>query len=89
MRRLLWVARQEMKVTQIRMVVMEVVSPVAQWLRICLQCRRLRRPRFDPWVSKIPWRRAQQPTPVFLLQESQTEEPGWLQSIGLQRVRHD
>ena len=22
--------------------------------------------RFDPWVRKIPWRRAQQPTPVFL-----------------------
>jgi len=27
------------------------------------QCRR---PGFDPWVRKIPWRRAQQPTPVFL-----------------------
>jgi len=21
---------------------------------------------FDPWVMKIPWRRAWQPTPVFL-----------------------
>ena len=21
---------------------------------------------FDPWVGKIPWRRKQQPTPVFL-----------------------
>ena len=29
----------------------------------CLQCRR---PRFDPWVGKIPWRRKQQPTPVLL-----------------------
>ena len=27
------------------------------------QCRR---PRFHPWVWKIPWRRARQPTPVFL-----------------------
>ena len=27
------------------------------------QCRR---PRFDPWVGKIPWRRKRQPTPVFL-----------------------
>ena len=27
------------------------------------QCRR---GRFDPWVWKIPWRRAWQPTPVFL-----------------------
>ena len=25
-----------------------------------------RRYRFDPWVRKIPWRRAWQPTPVFL-----------------------
>ena len=23
-------------------------------------------PRFDPWVGKIPWRRAWQTTPVFL-----------------------
>ena len=26
----------------------------------------IRRPGFDPWVGKIPWRRAWQPTPVFL-----------------------
>ena len=25
-----------------------------------------RRPRFDPWVRKIPWRRKWQPTSVFL-----------------------
>ena len=25
---------------------------------------------FDPWVGKIPWRRALQPTPVFLPGES-------------------
>ena len=25
-----------------------------------------RRPGFDPWVGKIPWRRAWLPTPVFL-----------------------
>ena len=24
---------------------------------------------FDPWVRKIPWRRAWQPTPVFLPEE--------------------
>ena len=23
------------------------------------------RPRFDPWVGKIPWRRERLPTPVF------------------------
>ena len=33
----------------------------------CLQCRR---PRFGPWVGKIPWRREWQPTPVFLPGES-------------------
>ena len=30
------------------------------------QCRRRKQCRFDPWVGKIPWRRAWQPTPVFL-----------------------
>ena len=30
---------------------------------LCLQCRRH---VFDPWVGKIPFRRAWQPTPVFL-----------------------
>ena len=25
---------------------------------------------FDPWVGKIPWRRAWQPTPVFLPEKS-------------------
>ena len=30
---------------------------------VCLQCRK---PRFDPWVRKIPWWRKWQPTPVFL-----------------------
>ena len=28
---------------------------------------------FDPWVGKIPWRRAWQPTPVFLPGESREE----------------
>ena len=53
------------------------------------QYRRRKGLGFDPWVRKIPWRRAWQPTPVFLPGESPwTEEPGGLQSIGLQRVRH-
>ena len=34
-----------------------------RWYKICLQCRRL---GFDPGVSKIPWRREWQPSPVFL-----------------------
>ena len=34
------------------------------------QCRRHKRHGFDPWVGKIPCRRAWQPTPVFLPGES-------------------
>ena len=30
------------------------------------QCRRHKSCEFDPWVGKIPWRRAWQSTPVFL-----------------------
>ena len=43
-----------------------------------------------PESEKIPWRRARQHTPIFLPGESHgQEEPGGLQSIGSQRVRHD
>ena len=50
------------------------------------QCRRF---RFNSWVGKIPWSRKQQPTPVFLPGEIPwMEEPGGLQSIGLQRIGH-
>ena len=34
-----------------------------KWKRGCLQCRK---PRFNPWVGKVPWRKEWQPTPVFL-----------------------
>ena len=47
------------------------------------QRRSHRRHRFDPWIRKIPWRKAWQPTPVFLPGESPwTEGPGGLQSLG-------
>ena len=53
------------------------------------QCRRYKRHVFDPWVGKIPWRRAWQPTPVFLPGESPwPEEPGGLWSTGSYGVRH-
>ena len=48
------------------------------WLRqysVCLQCGK---PRFDPWVGKIPWRRKWQPTPVLLLGKSH----GWRRPVG-------
>ena len=37
------------------------------------QCRRCRRPGFETWVEKIPWRRKWQPTPVFLPGESHVQ----------------
>ena len=55
------------------------------------QCMRQKRCRFGPCVGEIPWKRAWQPTPVFLPGESH----GWrslagsIGSIGSQRVRHD
>ena len=48
------------------------------------RCGRLRRPGFNPWVGKILWRRACQPTPVFLPGVIPwTEEPGGLWSTGV------
>ena len=42
---------------------------------ICLQCGR---PRFNPWVGKILWRRKWQPTPVLLPGKSH----GWRSVVG-------
>ena len=53
-------------------------------------CKRIKRRGFDPWVRKIPWGRAWQPTLVFLPGESpQTEEPGGLQSRDSRTVEHN
>ena len=57
----------------------KVCARLPLWLRWwkkknCLQCRR---PRFNPWVGKIPWRRAWQPTPVFLPGEPPWRLAGW------------
>ena len=50
--------------------------------KICLQCRR---PRFDLWVGKIPWRREWLPTLVFSPGESM-DRGAWqaTQSMGSQ-----
>ena len=48
------------------------------WLRrqsVSLQCSR---PRFNPWVGKIPWRRKWQPTPVLLPRKFH----GWRSLVG-------
>ena len=45
-------------------------SQVVLVVRIYLHCRRHKRYGFNLWVRKIPWKRAWQPTPVFLPGES-------------------
>ena len=45
-------------------------SLMVRWQRTRLQCERCKRCGLDPWVGKILWRRARQPTPVFLPRES-------------------
>jgi len=46
--------------------------------------------QFDPWVGKIPWRKAWQPTPVFFSRQSHGQRSlAGLQPMGLQRVRRD
>ena len=41
------------------------------------QWRRHKRCGFNPWVRKIPWRRAWHPTPVFLPGESVARGAWW------------
>ena len=41
-----------------------------KWLPKRHQCRKSKRLRFNPWVGKIPWRRAWQPMSIFLPGES-------------------
>ena len=48
-------------------------NPMDRWRHgkeSACQCRRCKRPGFNPWVEKIPWRRKWQHTPVFLPGES-------------------
>ena len=55
--------------------------------KIWLQCRR---PGFNPWVGKISLeKRTATHFSILTWRIPGTEEPGKLQSMGLQRVRHD
>ena len=48
-----------------------------------------KRPGFDSWVGKIPWRRAWEPTPILAWRIPWTEEPGGLQSVEFHKFRHN
>ena len=53
------------------------------------QCRRCKRPGFDPWVGKIPWKRKWQPTPVFLPGDLM-DRGAWRATVhGITRAGHD
>ena len=65
-------------------------SGLSWWLRWERLCPQSRRPRFDPSVGKISWRREWQPNPVFLPWKIPwTEESGRLQPIESHRVGHN
>ena len=54
------------------------------------QRRRHKRRRFDPWVLKMPWRRAWQPTTVCLPGESHGQRSlAGYHPRGHKRIRHD
>ena len=53
------------------------------------QSRRRKRLAFSPWVRKIPWRRAWQPTPYSCLENPMDRGAWQLQSMGSQRVGHN
>ena len=53
------------------------------------QCRRHKRCGFNPWVGKMPWRRAWQPTTVFLPRESHEQRRlvGWVHGFAQSQTR--
>ena len=61
----------------------------SQLPRWCCQCSRCRRRRSDSWVRKIPWRRAWQPTPVFLPGEFHGQRSLVVYSPQVHRAGHD
>ena len=57
---------------------------MAQWIRILFQCRRC---GFDPWVGKIPLEKEMVThSSILACRIAWTEEPGGLQSMGLQET---
>ena len=66
---------------------------MAQMVKNLPTCRR---PGFDPWIEKIPWRRAWHPMPVFLPEESRGQRTvvgyspwGCKERLGTQSAKKD
>ena len=55
---------------------------------LACQCRRYKRHELDPWVGKSPWRRAWQPTPVFLPRESHGQSSWGHKELGMTKVTY-
>ena len=64
-----------------------ILKYVYCWASLVIQMVKNPPAVWETWVGKVLWRRAWQPTPVFLPGESpHTEEPGRLQSMESQRA---
>ena len=69
------------------MINVKYTSQVAQWVKSLPVIQEM---QVQPLGHEDPWRRAWQPTPVFLPGEKPMDrEACSLQSIGLQRVGHN
>ena len=57
---------------------------------LACHCKRRKRHGFNPWVGKIPLEEGMTThSSILAWRIPGTEMPGGLQSMGLQRVRHD
>ena len=57
--------KQRLTDTENKLVVTSLMAQVVK--KTCVPCKK---PEFDSWVGKMPWRRKWQPIPVFWLGES-------------------
>ena len=64
-------------------------SGLTWWFRRKRNCLQFKRPRFDPWVGKIPWSIVETDSSIVAWKIPWSEEPGGLQSRGLQRVEQE
>ena len=73
-----------------KLLIEHLASQVTLVVEYCVPTRRSKEPGFDPWVGKIPLGEEMALHSSILTWVIQwTEECGGLQSLGLQRLRHD